>query len=186
MKKLFVITLAIAVSLFFYSCGNDASSSQETTPTPTSDPAPTSTPVPSKAVDDHAGHDHAGHDHAGHNHDKTEIIKASPLSPFFGIWKYTGSTNRGWFKNDEWIEFKRDMTFAYGQNGKELGTGKWFLENETNYLTIDYGGEDKTKNEHWRAQMNSPVLILIGNTNITKSGEQVKMDKVEERPGVKK
>ena len=32
--------------------------------------------------------------------------------------------------------------------------------------------------------MNSPVLILIGNTNITKSGEQIKMDKVEERPGV--
>lgn len=173
MKKLFVITLMIALSLFLFSCGNDASSAPETD----SAQAPTET----KAVDDHAGHDHAGHDH-----DKTEIVKASPLSPFFGIWKYTGSSNKGWFKNEEWIEFKRDMTFAYGQDGKELGTGKWFLEDETNYLTIDYGEEDKAKNEHWKTQMNSPVLILIGNTNITKSGEQIKMDKVEERPGVKK
>jgi len=88
------------------------------------------------------------------------------------------------YNNEKWIEFKKDMTFAFGQDGKEIGKGKWFLEDETNYLTIDYDGEDKTKNEHWRAQMNSPVLILIGNTNITKSGEQIKMDKVEERPGV--
>ena len=177
MKNLFVITLTIALSLFLFSCGDDANSSQETTSTET------------KAADnndDHAGHDHDGQNHEGHNHDAPEIIKASPLSPYFGIWKYTGSTNRGWFKNEEWIEFKRDMTFAYGQDGKELGTGKWFLENETNYLTIDYGEEDKTKNEHWRAQINGSVLILIGNTNISKSGEQVKMDKVEERPGVKK
>jgi hypothetical protein len=173
MKKLFVITLMIALSLFLFSCGNDASSAPEIDQTQ----APTET----KAVDDHAGHDHAGHDH-----DKTEIVKASPLSPFFGIWKYMGSSSRGWFKNEEWIEFKRDMTFAYGQDGKELGTGKWLLEDETNYLTIDYEEVDKTKNEHWKTQMNSPVLILIGNTNITKSGEQVKMDKVEERPGVKK
>lgn len=179
MKKLFVITITIALSLFLFSCGSDTSSSQEMESTPTE------TKVAEKH-DDHAGQDHAGHDHAGHNHDESATVKASPLSPFFGIWKYTGSTKRGWFKNDEWIEFKRDMTFAYGQDGKELGTGKWFLENETNFLTIDYGEEDKSKNEHWRAQMNSPVLILIGNTNITKSGEQVKMDKVEERPGVKK
>ena len=174
MKNLFVITLAITLSLFLFSCGNDTSSSPETD----------STPTETKVAENHD--DHAGHDHAGHNHDTPATVKASPLSPFFGIWKYTGSTKRGWFKNEEWIEFKKDMTFAYGQDGKELGTGKWFLEDETNYLTIDYGEEDKTKNEHWRAQMNSPVLILIGNTNITKSGEQVKMDKVEERPGTKK
>lgn len=172
MKKLFVITLAITLSLFLFSCGNDPNSSQETNSTDT------------EVADN--DDNHAGHDHAGHNHDAPETIKASPLSPFFGIWKYTGSTNRGWFKNEEWIEFKRDMTFAYGQDGKELGTGKWFLEDDTNYLTIDYEEEDKTKNEHWRVQMKSPVLILIGNTNITKSGEQIKMDKVEERPGVKK
>ncbi len=176
MKNLFTITLAIALSLLLFSCGNDANTTQKTDSTP----APTET----KAADNHD--DHAGHDHAGHNHDAPATAKASPLSPYFGIWKYTGSTKRGWFKNEEWIEFKRDMTFAYGQDGKETGTGKWFLEDETNYLTIDYGKEDKSKNEHWKAQINGPVLILIGNTNITKSGEQVKMDKVEERPGVKK
>ena len=184
MKKLFVISLTITLSLLLFSCGNETNSAQEKE----------STATPTKAADnhdDHAGHnhaehDHAGHDHAGHDHDAPATVKASPLSPYFGIWKYTGSTKRGWFKNDEWIEFKRDMTFAYGQDGKELGTGKWFLENETNYLTIDYGEEDKSKNEHWRAQINSPVLVLIGNTNITKSGEQIKMDKVEERPGFKK
>jgi len=125
------------------------------------------------------------HDHSGHNHAAPAVVKASPLSPFFGIWKYTGSTKQGWFKNDQWIEFHRDMTFSHGKEGKELGKGKWFLENETNYLTIDYD-DDKFENTHWRAQMNSPVLILIGNTNIAKSGEQIKMDKVEERPGVKK
>ncbi|MFK7775210.1 MAG: hypothetical protein AB8F94_23930 [Saprospiraceae bacterium] len=180
MKQSFVFTLIIALSLFLFSCGNDTNSSKETNPTTTETPTPTETKVA-------ANHDdHAGHDHAGHNHDAPATVKASPLSPFFGIWKYTGSTKRGWFKNDEWIEFKRDMTFAYGQDGKELGTGKWFLEDETNFLTIDYGEEDKSKNEHWRAQINSPVLVLIGNTNISKSGEQVKMDKVEERPGFKK
>lgn len=183
MKQSFVFTLIIALILFLFSCGNDTNSSKETNPTTTE--TPTETKVAANH-DDHAGHDHAGHDHAGHNHDAPATVKASPLSPFFGIWKYTGSTKRGWFKNDEWIEFKRDMTFAYGQDGKELGTGKWFLEDETNFLTIDYGEEDKSKNEHWRAQINSPVLVLIGNTNISKSGEQVKMDKVEERPGFKK
>ncbi len=174
MKKLIIISLVFMFGLSFFSCKNEASTSPEQTPVP----------IETKAADTHD--DHAGHDHAGHNHDDSEVVKASPLSPFFGIWKYTGSTKRSWFKNDEWIEFKRDMTFAFGQDGKELGTGKWFLENETNYLTIAYDDNEKYENEHWRAQMNSPVLILIGNTNITKSGEQVKMDKVEERPGFKK
>ena len=174
MKKLFVVTLEIILSLFLFACGNDVNSPQKEGTTPTL--------TETKVNENHDDHD--GHNHAGHNHDTPETVKASPLSPFFGIWKYTGSTKSGWYNNEKWIEFKKDMTFAFGQDGKEIGKGKWFLEDETNYLTIDYDGEDKTKNEHWRAQMNSPVLILIGNTNITKSGEQIKMDKVEERPGV--
>ncbi len=176
MKNLFVFTIAIILNFGISSCGNDANSSQESNATTTE----------VKAAENHDGHNHDGHDHDGHNHDTPEMVKSSPISPYIGIWKQHASSLQGLFKDDRWIEFYADGTFINGANGKETNKGKWAIDGETNYMTIDYDDNSKINDEHWRAQLNSPVVILIGNTDKTKTGEQIKMDKVAERPGFKK
>ena len=114
------------------------------------------------------------------------MVKSSPMSPYIGIWKQHASSLQGVFKDDRWIEFYGDSTFVKGSNGKETYKGKWSIDEETNYMTIDYDDNSKTLDEHWKAQLHSPVVILIGNTDKTKTGEQIKMDKVEVRPGFNK
>ena len=171
MKNLFVFSLAIVLSFGIFSCGNDANSTQE----------PNSTTTEKKAAAEHDGHNHDGH-----NHDAPEVVKSSPMSPYIGVWKQHASSKQGVFKDNRWIEFYADGTFINGANGKETNKGKWAIDGETNYMTIDYDDNSKTPDEHWRAQLHSPVVILIGNTDKTKTGEQIKMDKVEARPGFKK
>lgn len=161
MKNLFVLALAILLSFGISSCENDAKSTQE----------PKSTTHEIKAAD---------------NHDTPEAAKPSPMSPYIGVWKQHASSLQGLFKDNRWIEFYVDGTFINGANGKETNKGKWAIDGETNYMTIDYDDNSKIPDEHWKAQLHSPVVILIGNTDKTKTGEQIKMDKVEDRPGFKK
>jgi hypothetical protein len=168
MKNLFVFTLALILSFSIFSCGNEANSTQESTTAPTE----------TKAADNH--HEH---DHAGHSHDTSEVAKPSPISPYIGVWKPFASSKKGIFKDNRWIEFYADGTFINGANGKETNNGKWAIDGETNYMTIDYDDNSKIPDEHWKAQLHSPVVVLIGNTDKTKTGEQIKMDKVENRPG---
>ena len=173
MKNLFVFTLAIVLSFGICSCGNDANSTQESA----------TTSVETKAADNHDGHDHDGHNHDA---ETPEAAKSSPMSPYIGVWKPHASSLQGVFKDNRWIEFYADGTFINGANGKETNKGKWAIDGETKYMTIDYDDNSKTPDEHWKAQLHSPVVVLIGNTDKTKTGEQIKMDKVEERPGFKK
>lgn len=172
MKNLFVIILAIASWVSIFSCENEANSTQES--------AAVTTEI--KAGDNHEGHEH---DHDGHTHHTPDTAKASPMSPYIGIWKPYASSMKGIFKDDRWIEFYADGTFINGANGKETNKGKWAIDGETNFMTIDYDDNSVIPDEHWKAQLHLPVVVLIGNTDQTKTGEQIKMDKVEERPGFK-
>lgn len=178
MKHL-ILTFLSVFCLTIISCGNEGSSSKESTETST------------VTADNHEGHDHHahdGHDHEGHSHDhKSEdnVAKPSPMSPYIGVWQPKASSLKGVFKDNRWIEFYADSTFVSGANGKETNKGKWNIDSSTNYMTIDYADNSKVEDEHWKAQLHLPVVVLIGNTDKTKTGEQIKMDKVEKRPGYK-
>jgi len=169
MKHLFVIVLASALSLFVFSCGGDTTSSESSTGTTATDP--------------HAGHnhDHAGHDHADHA-GEDNVIKSSPLSPFIGTWAYFASSHKKDAYKKHWIEFKGDETFTYGIGSKQTNKGIWKLNWEEKIVDFDFEDNKSRKDEQWKIMMNSPVLLLLGNSPLNASGEQIKLDKVEARP----
>ena len=176
MKHLFVITLASILCLFIFSCGNGAESSTAETTT---------------ATDPHAGHNHAGHDHAGHNHDGHDhaahasddnVIRSSPLSPFIGIWSYFASSHKKDAYKNHWIEFKGDETFTYGIGSKQTNKGVWKLNWEEKIVDFDFENNTSRKDEQWKIMLNPPVLLLLGNSPLNGTGEQIKLDKVETRP----
>lgn len=176
MKHLILAFLSM-FCLILISCNNDGTSNKEASETTTA------------TTDNHEGHDHHdhdGHDHDGHDHaSEGQVAKPSPMSPYIGIWQPKASSLQGVFKDNRWIEFYADSTFISGAKGKETNKGKWDIDGETNYMTIDYDDNSKVEDEHWKAQLHLPVVVLIGNTDKTKTGEQIKMDKVEKRPGYK-
>lgn len=185
MKKLIVITLLFAG---LFSCSNGSESTENAATTAESNTI--SNPVKNK-MDAHAGHDHddhAGHDHAahaGHDHGGTEgstHVKASPISPYLGVWKYHLTTYKQDYYKNRWIEFFADGTFENGIGGKKTNRGKWTLDLETNIMDFDYEDNSVEPDEQWKTQIHSPILLLLGNTPKNDSGGQINMKKLDSRP----
>ncbi len=171
MKHLFVITLVSTLSLFIFSCGNGSESSG------------TNSANTAAATDSHAGHNHDGHDHAGHSHASDDgVVRASPLSPFISIWSYYASSHKKDAYKKHWIEFKGDETFIYGIGSKQTNQGTWKLNWDEKIIDFDFEDNTSRKDEQWKFMMNSPVLLLLGNSPLNNSGEQIKLDKVDARP----
>ena len=137
---------------------------------------------------DHAGHDHSGHDHSGHNHahDHNDDDPNKFAGAFIGIWEYHHSSTLK--KNayvNHWIELKRDQTFDSGVGAEKNNQGKWTLTKEKDgetYIDLDFENNTNRSDEQWRTQINSPVLVLIGNSKKMNTGEILKLTKVENRP----
>ncbi len=165
-----IITI-LALSFLVFSCGNDTEKKETST---TTNPTTTSSTEAS-----HDGHDHAGHHH---DHGESNHHKASHLSPYIGIWDYFASTHNNEYYKDRWIELKGDGTFENGVGGKQTNKGKWTFHADTKILDLDFKDNTVEKDEQWKTQANRPVLILLGNTPKNKTGAQIKLDLVDQRP----
>ena len=156
MKRIFTITL---LSVLFFACQNDT---QQTTTAETNNVTATA----SNTVATESG--------APKHH------KASAMSPYIGKWKYRHAIKNTEYYKGRYIDLKGDGSFTSGIDGEQNNSGTWSIDEEKNFLDIDYADNSKEKDEQWKAQANHNVVILIGNAPKNATGNQIKLEKFSE------
>lgn len=76
--------------------------------------------------------------------------------------------------NNEWLDFKSDLTYTYGKEKKQTGSGKFHYEFEKALLLmID---DDKTVNpQEWEVKRQNNVMIIVGTTVYGNNNFQIKL-----------
>ncbi|MEL6865547.1 MAG: hypothetical protein AAFP19_14060 [Bacteroidota bacterium] len=113
-------------------------------------------------------------------------VKASPIAPFIGLWSYSKafSNNSTRVKDYEgrWVEFTSDGTFKSGRWGDENNQGSFSFDADANVLTLDYKNDQQDADMDWEVKLGGDVIIWLGNAGRNRSGDQIRMQKVQERP----
>ena len=101
------------------------------------------------------------------------------MPPYIGKWTYYHAIKDSDYYKGRYIEFGGDGSFTSGINDKKTNSGTWSLDEEKNYLDLDYVDNSVDRDEQWKAQKNTiDVIILIGNSPKNESGNQIKLERV--------
>lgn len=121
------------------------------------------------ATDPHAGHDHATSDSPQH-------IKASPDSPYVGLWVVQQAMGKK--INDDakgkWFNLKADNTFESGQWQESRNTGTWSYLPNSNYIRLVFAKAEDFPGE-WEVQGSGDRILWKGNTPANPEGTQMLM-----------
>ncbi len=81
---------------------------------------------------------------------------------------------------DKWLVFKADQNFEIYQKSNLVGTGRWtFRESDSNlFLSCD----DPYINNSWKFQNMPAAALLLGNTDLNKTGIQARLFMSDEKP----
>ncbi len=118
--------------------------------------------------------------------DGTVHVKASDIAPFIGLWNYSlGMSSDLDRKQDyvgRWIEFAKDQSFKSGRWQKQLNTGRFSYDAKTQILSLDFKDNSEDRDIDWGIKLDNNVMIWLGNANDNNNGDQIRMQRVAERP----
>jgi len=160
--------ILFGLSLFLFACNSnngDASSSTPDTPSNT-ETAPK--PAPTKKGD------------------LLSIAQASNVSAStkanlsMGYWHIGGAVN---IKTDEggegyvgkWIQFRKDMTYTFGQDDQDLDSGVWLFNEDGEYIEFRSKTDKNFYINEWKTKQIGDIIILTGNTPNNPTGGQIKL-----------
>ena len=118
---------------------------------------------------------------------KPNHVEASFIAPFIGMWFYAtpvsfdGSRDADY--TGRWIEFKGDGTFTSGRWKDQDNTGKFSYDKDKQYLMLDYDKNVGTDRDlDWKIMQGAETMIWLGNTELNKTGDQIQMKRITQRP----
>ena len=167
MTKYFFLFITLTFTL---ACGGDTTSTSETTDTTGGEePIMTTMPV-DKSV----------------TLKKPENVNPNAMSPFIGLWAYTkaftSSAERMDDYNGRWVKFEGDGTFTYGKWQEETNSGEWWVGENSKQIAMDFNDDEEDIDLDWKVNLGGDVIILLGNTDRNKTGDQIQVKKVKELP----
>jgi len=116
---------------------------------------------------------HAGHGHANESPTHT---KASPDSPYVGLWvvemafgKTIGAEAKG-----KWFNLKADNTFESGQWQDSDNSGTWSYHPNSKYIRLVFSKVVAFPGE-WEVQGSGNEMVWKGNTVSNPEGTQMKL-----------
>ncbi|MCS6929459.1 MAG: hypothetical protein NZM43_08200 [Saprospiraceae bacterium] len=80
----------------------------------------------------------------------------------------------------KWLAFRQDQTFDILLDGKVVDTGRWNWDATKNYLYLSC--KDPYLNNSWAVKDLSFLMIWIGNTDLNRSGIQIKVQGHKQLP----
>jgi hypothetical protein len=80
----------------------------------------------------------------------------------------------------KWLKFREDQTFDIIKDGKVLETGHWAFD-ETQFV-LYLACQDTYFNNTWKVLEKGFRLVLIGNTDLNRTGIQARLDNYPELP----
>ncbi len=122
---------------------------------------------------------------AANSDTKPRHIKASAIAPFIGLWSYSmpmsSDVQRTKDYEGRWIQFAADQTFKNGKWKNQTNTGTFEYDEKTNILLLRFKNQ-KDATMDWRIKLGVDVMIWLGNADINQTGDQIRMQKIQELP----
>ena len=77
---------------------------------------------------------------------------------------------------------KSDGTFTYGKWQKETNKGEWWVAEGQPQVAMDFADDEADIDLDWKVNLGGDVIILLGNTERNKTGDQIRVQRVDELP----
>lgn len=113
-------------------------------------------------------------------------VEASYIAPFIGMWHYATPVSFDGSRDDDyrgrWIQFDGDGNFTSGKWTDQTNTGTFSYDPKKQYLTLDYSDDKADRDFDWKIMQGPESMIWMGNTEMNKTGDQIQMKRITERP----
>lgn len=77
----------------------------------------------------------------------------------------------------QWIDFKEDHSYAYGENGKVTGSGRYHYSFDSSILLMVDNDSNK-KAQEYEAKFAGDVMVLVGTSTYKDNAFQMKLERI--------
>lgn len=82
---------------------------------------------------------------------------------------------------DYWVDYNEDLTYTYGMNQKELGSGKYYFDGDKmKLLMVD--NDENIKPRKYDVKTVGEALIIVGDPQYKDNNFQAKLEKAQQKP----